>query len=222
MNLKLSPKLSALCQWELITEVNKRLDNGESPASVAVFINKNKFKISTPMVYEYAKMRKKALIDGINVEHMLAPTSQVIDKSDPQTQNTMSKLKSEIDALDTLIQSGYKTLIEYSDKPISPKVMMDAIRLKYTLTDGNNGFLTNYGMEDLKRLEQEKYTLIIQHLVSYIPEELRQEALDKIDEIEDTYYQSTPYYAEYLKAKGYSEQDIEQRMMDVASKAEES
>ena len=100
--------------------------------------------------------------------------------------------------------------------------MMDAIKLKNELTDGNHGFLTNYGMEQLRAIEQNKYDLIIQHLISYIPEELREEAIDKIDEIEDEYYQTTDYYEEYLRAKGtLSENDIQKRLAEVKA-AEQS
>ena len=217
MEKKLSPKLAELCQWHYIKEVNKKLDNGDSINSVATFISARGFKISVPMVYEYAKLRKKALVDGVNVEHMISSVSKpVLDKNDPDTQEASNKLRSEIDALDVVIQSGYKTLVNYRDQPINPRIMMDAIRLKYQLTDGNHGFLTNSGMEELRQIEQQKYQLIIDHLISYIPEQYRQEAVDAIDSIEDNYYQTTPYYAEYLKAKGLSETEIKQHMEKLA------
>lgn len=217
MEKKLSPKLTELCQWHYIKEVNRKLDNGDSVNSVAMFISSRGFKISVPMVYEYAKLRKKALVDGVNIEHMISSVSKpVIDKDDPDTQVASNKLKSEIDALDVVIQGGYETLVNYKDQPINPRIMMDAIRLKYQLTDGNHGFLTNYGMEDLRQIEQQKYQLIIDHLISYIPEQHRQEAVDAIDVIEDNYYQTTPYYAEYLKAKGLSEAEIKQHMEKLA------
>ena len=46
MDLKLSPKLIALCEWEKISEVNARLDNKESPNQVYQFIKKSGFAIS--------------------------------------------------------------------------------------------------------------------------------------------------------------------------------
>lgn len=222
MEAKISPKLAALCSWKNIQEVNNRLDSGDSPNSVAMFINKNGFKISTPLVYEYAKLRKKALVDGINIEHMIGIASKpLFDKDDQATKSTAEKLKSEIDALDKIIQGGYNTLLEWADRPINPKTMMDAIKLKYDLTDGNHGFLTNYGIEQLKQVEAQKYQLIMEHLISYIPEDKRQEAVDQIDTIEDEYYQSTPYYEEYLKAKGLSEDEIELQLRRVKAKQEE-
>lgn len=214
---KISPKLIELCKWKHIQEVNNRLDQGDTPNSVCTFINKNGFKISTPLIYEYAKLRKKALVDGLNIEHMIGIAGKpLVDKNDPNTKSSMQKLKSEIDALDCLIQAGYRTLQEWADRPIAPKTMMDAIKLKNELTDGNHGFLTNYGMEQLRAIEQNKYELIMNHLVSYIPEDKREEALAAIEQIEDEYYQGTEYYEEYLRAKELPESEIQRRLEEVA------
>lgn len=203
---KISPKLIELCKWKHIQEVNNRLDQGDTPNSVCTFINKNGFKISTPLIYEYAKLRKKALVDGLNIEHMIGIAGKpLVDKNDPNTKSSMDKLKSEIDALDCLIQAGYRTLQEWADRPIAPKTMMDAIKLKNELTDGNHGFLTNYGMEQLRAIEQNKYELIMNHLISYIPEDKRDEAVSAIEQIEDEYYQGTDYYEEYIKSLDISE-----------------
>lgn len=210
---KISPKLTDLCKWKHIQQVNDKLDSGESPNSVCTFINKNGFKISTPLVYEYAKMRKKALVDGLNIEHMITIASKPTDTDDKPTKR---KLKSEIDALDKLIEQGYNTLVEWGDKPITPKTMMDAIKLKNDLTDGNHGFLTNYGMEQLKAIEQNKYNLVMEHLISYIPEDLRQEAVDKIDNIEYEYYRQTDYFEEYLRARGDLTEVEIQKLVDEA------
>lgn len=215
---KISPKLIELCKWKHIQEVNNRLDQGDTPNSVCTFINKNGFKISTPLIYEYAKLRKKALVDGLNIEHMIGIAGKpLVDKNDPNTKSSVQKLKSEIDALDCLIQAGYRTLQEWADRPIAPKTMMDAIKLKNELTDGNHGFLTNYGMEQLRAIEQNKYELIMNHLISYIPEDKRDEAVSAIEQIEDEYYQGTEYYEEYLRAKELPESEI-QRRLEEASK----
>lgn len=214
---KISPKLIELCKWKHIQEVNNRLDQGDSPNSVCTFINKNGFKISTPLIYEYAKLRKKALVDGLNIEHMIGIAGKpLIDKDDPNTKTSMQKLKSEIDALDLIIQGGYHTLQEWADRPIAPKTMMDAIKLKNELTDGNHGFLTNYGMEQLRAIEQNKYELIMNHLISYIPEDKREEAVAAIEQIEDEYYQGTEYYEEYLRAKELPESEIQRRLEEAA------
>lgn len=222
-DIKYSPKLQELVKWKYINEVNQRLDQGDTPNSVWTFIKANGLQIGRPLVYEYAKMRKKALVDGLNIEHMISnakpdPTS-LFDKNDPLTKSSSSKLKSEIDALDRLIQSGYNTLLAWGDRPIAPKTMMEAIKLKSELTDGNHGYLTNYGMENLRQIEQTKYNLIMQHLIQYIPEDMREEAINQIETIEDNYYQTTDYYEEYLRSRGdLSEIMIQKRLEEVAEK----
>ena len=98
---------------------------------------------------------------------------------------------------------------------------MDAIKLKNELTDGNHGFLTNYGMEQLRAIEQNKYELIMNHLISYIPEDKRGEAVSAIEQIEDEYYQGTEYYEEYLRAKELPESEIQRRLEEVAKNTDE-
>ena len=92
---------------------------------------------------------------------------------------------------------------------------MAAIKLKAELTGGNHGFLTNFGMEHLRDIENKKYSLIINHLLSYIPEDKKAEAVSKISEIEDKYYQSTDYYEEYLRASGeFKEAEIDKKLQE--------
>lgn len=217
---KVSQKLVQLSKWNYIDEVHRMLDRGDSPNSVCSYINKNGFKISTPMVYEYAKMRKKALVDQLDMEHVLGVARKPLF-ADESAKTAMSRLKSEIDALDCIIEGGFKTLQEFSNRPIAPKTMMDAISLKAKLTNGNHGFLTNYGMEQLREVEQNKYELIIDHLISYIPEDKQQEAMDKIAIIEDEYYQTTEYYEEYLKALELPEDEYMERLQAYEKKMNE-
>ena len=199
---RVSPKLIEMSKWKHFHIINRMLDQGDSPATVCKWANSKGFKISHPMMYEYAKMRKKCLVDGISIEHMIGIAGKpLFNKQDVLTQSTQDKLKSEIDALDLLIQGGYKTLQEWADRPISPAVMMAAIKLKNDLTDGNHGFLTNFGMENLRDVENAKYSLIIEHLINYIPENKREEAINKINEIEDSYYKTTEYYEDQRKDK---------------------
>ena len=205
---KISAKLIEFAKWEKIEEVNAMLDNGDTPYVVYKWVKEQGFSISAPWLGEYAKLRKKALVDGVSMEHVLGIVGKpIFDINDISTKSTKEKLKSEIDALDMIIQGGYDTLKRSINEGISPKVLMAAIKLKNELTDGNHGFLTNFGMEHLRDIENAKYTLIMEHLLSYIPENLKEEAVSKIAEIEDNYYQTTDYYEEYLRASGELTED---------------
>ena len=184
------------------------LDSGDNPNSVYKWVKEQGFSISVVWLGEYAKLRKKALVDGVSMEHILGIAGKpMFDINDVSTKPVKEKLKSEIDALDMIIQGGYETLKKSVKNGIPPKVLMAAIKLKNDLTDGNHGFLTNFGMEHLRDIENAKYALIMKHLLSYIPDDKREEAVSQIAEIEDKYYQTTDYYEEYLRASGELTED---------------
>lgn len=213
---KVSPKLIEFSRWRLVEEVNSQLDEGASPNSVHAWVIQNGFRISLPLIYEYARARKKALVDGVSMEHVLGIVGKpIVDKSSPEYQTARDKLKSEIDALDMIVQRGYELLQKNPKTQIAPRDMMAAIKLKNELTDGNHGFLTNFGMKHLRDIENAKYSLIIDHLISYIPEDKKLEAIERISEIEDNYYQTTDYYEEYLRATGELTEDQIQHKLEI-------
>lgn len=209
-----SPKLLELTKWEKIDKVNSMLDDGISPAKVCEWINKNGFSISVPLIYDYNKMRKQAIIEGIQVTKIINPIQRipVINSKEKQTehyQDNRNKLKNELDALDHLIQKGYETLVAYEDRPVSPKLMMEAISLKNNITKGNHMNLTDYGIEYLKELEQKKFQVVLETLLQFVPEDERNQAIEAIEQAEDEFYKDTEYYDEYLKAKGETLDDEE-------------
>lgn len=211
---KCSPKLIDFSRWSLIDEVHAKLDEGITPHALVQWVKDNGYNISLPLLYDYARLRQQALVHGVSMAHILGVTGKpMFDLTSPAIKTSKDKLKSEIDALDTVIQRGYETLTKNPEEPIHPALMMTAIKLKNELTDGNHGFLTNYGMEHLRDIETAKYNLIIEHLISYIPEDKKSEAVSKIRIIEDNYYQTTDYYEEYLRAAGdLSEVDIQKKL----------
>ena len=134
----------------------------------------------------------------------------------PSFDDKKKKLKSELDALDKLIQMGYDGIDQiYANKPVPPALMMSAIQLKNNLTEGSHGFLTNYGLEQLKEIEKNKYEILIDLIMSYVPEDKKEEVLQRMEQTEDEYYQQTEYYVEYLKAKGLSEEEINKRIYEL-------
>lgn len=206
---RFSAKLIELTRWEFIDEVNSQLDKGTSPYTVHKWINKKGFKISCQGVYDYDELRRRSVAEGVTMERMLGVVRNPVNTNFRVRRTLKDKLRSELDALDFIIQKGYDDL-KNSDEPIRPGTMMAAIKLKNELTDGTHGFLTNFGMEHLRGIEDNKFALIVKHLLSYIPKSKQNEALSKMAEIEENYYYHTDYYEEYLRAVGtLSEEQIQ-------------
>lgn len=219
-DIKLSPKLVELCKSDLIGTVNKMLDSGDTPLKVFNFVASQGFKISRPLIYDYAKIRKQVRVNNINIENLIGVARKPIEvEKTADFMNTQGKLKSELDVLDTIIDAGYKRLTDIiatsGDTPISLSTVMTAISLKNKLTDGAHGFLTEYGMKQLRELEKNKYELLMETLLSYIPEEKKQQAIQELETVEDKYYQETEYYEEYLRAKGLTDEEINKRLFEL-------
>jgi hypothetical protein len=224
---KISPKLKDLAGWEKIDEVNKMLDMGETPNSVCKWINKNGFKISPPLIYDYAKLRKYAVVNSMTMEKILGieKSKQPKMKTGESFNQRKTKLTSELDVLDIIIDRGYNSIQTYWDnKPIPISILMQAIKLKNELTDNQHGFLTPYGIEQLTLMEKEKYQVLTNTLLQFVPEENREDALNAMEQAEEEYYKncsSAQYYEEYLRACGLSEEEIQKKLREAEQEAEE-
>lgn len=219
--LKLSPKLTALVNWEKIAYVNEMLDSGESPNSVCKWINKNGFKVSPPIVYDYNKIRQNAVLNGISIEKILGVSQTANIKQGSSFQGKKQKLKSEIDVLDKIIELGYSGLQSWT-KPMPISMMMQAIKLKHDMTEGYFNGLTPYGLEQLTLLEKQKYDVIMEVIMQYVPEDTRDEVVQVIADTEEEFYKRSDYYEDYLRASGVSEPEIRKRMEEYEAEQEES
>lgn len=227
-DLKISPKLKDLAVWEHIDEVNRMLDMGETPNSVHKWINKHGFKISPPLVYDYAKLRKYAVVNSMTMEKILGieKSKQPKMKTGESFNQRKTKLTSELDAIDAIIDMGYNSIQTiWKDKPIPISILMQAIKLKNELTDNQHGFLTPYGIEQLTLMEKEKYQVLTDTLLQFVPEEQREEALNAMEEAEENYYKncsSSQYYEEYLRACGLSEEEIQRKLKEAEQEQDNS
>lgn len=227
-DLKISPKLKDLAVWEHIDEVNRMLDMGETPNSVHKWINKHGFKISPPLVYDYAKLRKYAVVNSMTMEKILGieKSKQPKMKAGESFNQRKTKLTSELDAIDAIIDMGYNSIQTiWKDKPIPISILMQAIKLKNELTDNQHGFLTPYGIEQLTLMEKEKYQVLTDTLLQFVPEEQREEALNAMEEAEENYYKncsSSQYYEEYLRACGLSEEEIQRKLKEAEQEQDNS
>ena len=209
---RLSPKMMELIQWEYIGEVNRILDSGATAETAWIWATEHGFKIGRQTMYNYNNLRKRSAAENVSMERILGIMSRSPLTSMAGRITTKEKLKSELDALDMVIQRGYDNLVENKEQ-ITAATMMAAIKLKNELTEGTHGFLTSFGMERLREIESNKYALIVKHLLSYIPKDLRDEAISTMAKLEEDYYFKTDYYEEYLRSTGdYSEEQIQAKL----------
>lgn len=205
-----SPKIEELLRWSKIAEVNTMLDNGVSPSKVCKFINENGFKISAPMIYEYNTVRKTNIAKDINYESAINP----IDKNKLFQADEVSyvvnkdRVKNELDTLDEIIERGWRTLLKTPDMPVPPQLMMKAIELKNNITKGGHDHLTNYGIQDIKTIEQGKFKAVLNALLNFVPMDKRNDAIDAIETAEENYYKGTEYYESYLQNKMLQEEEV--------------
>ena len=219
--IKLSPRLSELVRWEKIAYVNEMLDSGDTPNSVANWIRKNGFKISNPLVYDYVKIRQQALLNGISMEKILGINTSTTIKQGDKFNSKRDKLKNELDALDKIISMGYNSLPKWENKPMPISILMQAIKLKNDLTDGYFNGLTPYGIEQLTLLERQKYDIIMNILMEFVPEERRQEATEIIAEAEERFYKESEFYEDYLRASGLTEPEIQRKLEEYEREQED-
>ena len=206
----ITPKLENFMKWKKISQVNKMLDAGDLPAKIHDWVNKNGFKISPPLVYRYAKLYRQSKLASMTMEKLVSPFDPDLAKNIEMIRATQKiaevaggddKVRTEMDALDYLIQRGYSTLKQYKDLPITPNTMMKAIELKNKITEGSHEGYTSYGLESLRKLEHGKYQIVLSTLMEFVPKDKREEAIEAIERTEDEYYKGTEFYEEYLSSK---------------------
>lgn len=187
-----SHRIQQLTESEYAPTVNSMLDAGKSAAEVCAYLNAQGFRISTTTLYKYSKMRREGLLESI------ANPPAELRAEDIQPRD---RLLTELQALDMLIEKGYEAIKEMTPEEVTPKMFMEAIRLKYELTGGSHAFLTEYGYNSIRQVEDQKWRAVLKFLMVYVPEERRAEVLEGVEQIERNVYEGTPWYGEYMKAK---------------------
>lgn len=214
IRVKSTAALKGLTQWSRIDEVNEMIDNGHTPEDISKWCTLQGHRISERTIQRYIDLRQQALANSVTEQRLMTTMGDAVsmDMNSEGTQRSEGQLRSDLDALDLLIQGGFDTVRRMisNGEDINPRLMLDAIRLKHELSDGNTGTLTNHGIEELRNTETRKYAMLIQYLVThFVPADEQDEVLCHMDELEDAYYQGTPYYVEYLRAKGATPIEIE-------------
>ena len=199
-----APAIERILRSAYIQSINVRLDAKQSITDIKKFLEENGEEVSERALYTYKKLRQESIAKGVMIESLITPvekTTSSFDTNDEEYEEEKLKLKSELDAIDLLISKGYATLVRLGDAPINPRLMLEAIKLKSEMTQGSHGGLTTVGLKELKQVEESKYRILMEHLISFIPEELRADAVKDLPKIEEEYYFSTSFYPEYIKTR---------------------
>lgn len=220
----LTAHMVEMARWDYAQEAHHLMDSGYSPRVVAKFYERKGFYASEGEVAQYMAIRKRVLLNNLTMERLIASsfrTPAIKDKSIINVITTpdvdTAYLRNELDAVDAVIQKGYKTLVE-SDDPVSPQLMLQAIKLKHDLTGGMLGGFTNYGLAELREIENQKSTLMMEHMMQYIAPEQRKQVVQELLKLEDDFYSTTPYYEMYLRSrKDLSPAEIEARLKEADS-----
>lgn len=201
MGTKLTPKVDMLMRSEHIGKVNEMLDSGISPSSVHKYLESVGFEISRPTVYKYSKMRKEGLLD-----ECAATTGELItDPAHDPGGIAQRRLLTEIQALDALIEKGYQAVLDMDPKDVPPKLLLDAIRAKNELTGGAHATLTQYGYASLKQLDDQRWHMVMQFMMTFISDGQKEEVRRGVEEIEERIFNGTPWQDEYIQAKKLAE-----------------
>jgi len=184
-------KLEKLVKWDKVDQVNEMLMNGVSPHQVSAWCKENGFSISHPKLYEYKQLLQEAITKHITVERMLGigvPKRTPIVLQALGLTSAKNLVKNEMEVLDAIVQRGYDALTQ--NPTIKIQDALRAIELKNKLTNGSHGGFTNYGLDQLRELEQSKFNAMVQVVLKYLPEDKVDELQEAIAEAEREFYET--------------------------------
>lgn len=207
-----------------IDEVNRMIDIGASIQSIKDYLDKQGFNISWSYLSKYRKIRQAYSAEENNLEDFIkkAPVKKLIEDQEKEIQSgsQVNKLKSDIEFLDMVIQSGsdqLKTLIKENDYLITIDNVFDAIKLKDKITDGALAGLTQFGIKNLQEITEKKYMQLLQSIFKHVPDSEKQKVLSELEEVEEDYYKGTDYYEDYLRNIGKTEKEIQKKLKEVGA-----
>ncbi|MCW6702133.1 hypothetical protein NH288_08530 [Anaerococcus sp. NML200537] len=203
-------------------QVNKMLDLGASYPEIRKYLKSKDFNISETYIGKYKRIRQSLTAEENSLEEFInnSPVSKLIESQEKEMQegSESNKLKSDLEFLDMVIQTGsdqLKTLIKENDYLITIENVFEAIKIKDKLTDGALGGYTNFGIKNLQEITENKYMALIRLMFNYIPTDKKEAALKDLELAEEDYYKQTDYYEEYLRSIGASEKEIQKKLKEL-------
>lgn len=205
-----------------IGEVNRMIEAKLSLQSIKAYLDEQGFNISATYLSTYRRLRKSYSAEENNLEDFInkAPVAKLIEDQEKEIQegSQVNKLKSDLEFLDMVIQSGsdqLKTLIKENDYLITIDNVFDAIKLKDKITDGALAGLTQFGIKNLQEITEKKYMQLLQSMFKYVPDNEKQKVLAELEVVEEDYYKETDYYEDYLRNIGKTEKEIQKKLKEV-------
>lgn len=193
-----------------------------SLSEIKKYLDEQGFNISLTYLGRYRRIRKSYSAEENNLEDFInkAPVKKLIEDQEREIQSgsQTNKLKSDLEFLDMVIQSGsdqLKTLIKENDYLITIDNVFKAIELKDKLTDGALAGLTQFGIKNLQEITEKKYMQLLQSMFKYVPDSEKQKVLSELEEVEEEYYKGTDYYEDYLRNTGKTEKEIQKKLKEV-------
>lgn len=210
------PKIKKLMKSRYIDTVNKMIDNKMSLREIKKYLDSKNYVLSINYISKYRSYRKKLGVEKVNLDKFLndATISKIVVEPAKKTDEKDDRLKNDLEFLDMVIQTGAKglrTQIEKNDSIITIDNVFDAIKIKDQITDSALGGMTGYGIENLTRMTEEKYMTLIRHMFDYIDQDKKDKLLKELDLVEEDFYRNTDYYKDFLRSKGLSEKQIEDK-----------
>lgn len=207
---------------QYIDEVDRLIDLNSTIKDIKAYLDKQGFNISISYLSKYRKIRQAYSAEENNLEDFInkAPVKKLIEDQEKEIQSgsQVNKLKSDIEFLDMVIQSGsdqLKTLIKENDYLITIDNVFKAIELKDKLTDGALAGLTQFGIKNLQEITEKKYMQLLQSMFKYVPDNEKQKVLAELEVVEEDYYKETDYYEDYLRNTGKTEKEIQKKLKEV-------
>lgn len=205
-----------------IGEVNRMIEAKLSLQTIKAYLDEQGFNISATYLSTYRRLRKSYSVEENNLEDFInkAPVKKLIEDQEKEIQegSQANKLKSDLEFLDMVIQSGsdqLKTLIKENDYLITIDNVFDAIKLKDKITDGALAGLTQFGIKNLQEITEKKYMQLLQSMFKYVPDNEKQKVLAELEVVEEDYYKGTDYYEDYLRNTGKTEKEIQKKLKEV-------
>lgn len=217
-DISLPPKVKELIESPCSEIVDKMLDAEISYKKIQEYLKGEGITISLPYLGTYKKYRNSINVEEQNVEKFIGKTTVakvVLDNKNKKPLTAKEKLKSDLEFIDLVIQTGAEILrkqIKDKEAEVTIGDVFEAIKLKDKLTDGAMAGLTEYGIEHLQNMTEEKYMKLIKVLYNKLPEADKKIALEEMEKAEHDFFKNTDYYEEYLRGQGLSEKEIRDKL----------